>query len=168
MKKSIQPIQKINTAIVPKPTKSEIVEALVIVRRDQFIKKHSKEKVFYEKAKERAERQIIQYIHENIKSLHIVANCGNFWSNSLSYVGAEISLKNIPLSLERELIAFHKTPRPSGIPTDEAIRREIRAAINETKTARVDELTSNPATRKALNEMLSAIGFEKEEKEVEK
>lgn len=157
------PAQVVSTAVVPKPTRNEVIEALARIRFAQMEADYKKAKTDREEAGKAIEAKIQKWAAKNIKSLaaNTKVKLGNMYDLKLSWVEVEINVTNaLPPELERELIAWHKGKNIRQ-PDFKEVKAEIREGITNSPVgmeARVQALISNPTTKNALERMLDELG----------
>lgn len=152
---------KVETAIKPKPTKSEIISAMVRVH----IQKHDAD----QKAIAAKRATIGEEIEKLIKKLPLR---GRIASVNLGYChdrkggeysGVRISFdldEGLPTKIRSRLDAYHALPKCALVLDEKKVRREIACKLEGIGTAdeRVDALLEDPESRKGLEKMLQLIG----------
>lgn len=156
-----QPVEVVNKAVQPKPTKSEMVEALARVRLSEITKENEVIQKKRDKAKEAAEKKLLQFFKSNWKTLKPDIKLGSLYGQNLSYTRIEFQLESILTKEVRdEIVSYFSLPK--CISTDfEKIKKEVRQAIADSTgmNARVDALISDKNTRSALSKILVDIGI---------
>lgn len=157
--------ETINRAVVPKPKKHEVVEAVARVRRAKLVVEQDRAKTEADKREAVLKSKVRKFVEKSIRTLTQDIRLGSYYSSdgTLRWVRSEIDLVNsLPEDLKRELIAHQKTVIPS-VPELSEIKREVRAGIDCSPCgteARISALINNPASRKALEKMLVEIGVD--------
>jgi hypothetical protein len=165
------PAQVVSTAVVPKPTRNEVIESLARVRFAQMEEDYKKSTLSREKSGKEIEAKIRKWAIKNIRSLtaDTKVKLGNLYSDKLSWVEVEINATNrLPVDLERELIAWHKGKNLRR-PDFKEVKAEIREGITNSPVgmeARVQALISNPKTKNALERMLDELGVTENSKAI--
>lgn len=154
----------INEVVTPRPTKRELIEALVILRFQKKRAEFEEIKAWKDQAEAKAKAAVVAHVVSNTKTIDFKVQLGYAGGNILRGVEVEASLDSLPRELEEKILAFHiiRVPFP---PQMDAIRKEVRDAMMGATPPelRVQTLLADPGARAALQETLAAILPEKTE-----
>lgn len=154
----------VESATVPKPTKNEIIEALVKLRIQQI----NKERAEVYKHKQELSKKACALLEKHVRKIArlretvVATYLGEVWNNSrsLERVKAEINFEHgnkLPLEVEKAIRDYHAC-KVAPAPDEKAIRAEIRARAAGPRVDRVKALLDSPDARKALEATLEEIG----------
>lgn len=150
---------KVETAVKPKPTKSEVISALTAIKMGQF----SKEQRERSERKEKLESELKLEIPRLLKSKAIPSRVHLGWFDRALDVTCGVYLnfdiKDLPATVMKKLAEYHSVSRPLPEPKEKDVRRKIAASLEGigTREERVEALMDDPESRKVLEKMLKAI-----------
>lgn len=144
--------------VVPKPTRTEIIEALTKLKCEQLRKEQAAQEEELERLSKECEALLLKYLKKNIGAMSPTVNLGFAYRESVSGASATFHLdKALPEPLASKLLKRAKLYSNRIFFTEQKVRRSIRENFTGTSAARIDALLNTPATRKALEDTLAAI-----------
>lgn len=153
---------KVETAIKPKPTKSEIISAMVRVKIEQhdaeqraIAQKRASLGEEIEKALKAFAKTAARTIVPTI-SLGYSYGKGDYGNVSIRF---EMNVDNLPPAIDSRLVAYHAIPKTTVNLDERKVRREITAKLEGigTRDERIDALVDDPESRKGIEDMLKLI-----------
>lgn len=148
---------KVECAVKPKPTKSEIISALVAIRIEQ-IESENRDRVKRRDAlKAELEVEIPKLLKAESKPSRV--HLGYYNGEKTTCVELSFLIETSNPSIAKKLSEFHVLSKPVREIKEKDIRREITYSVEglETREARVEQLLDDPGSRKALEKMLKSI-----------
>lgn len=165
----------VTNAIRPKPTKSELIEALAQKKYNQLLKEHKELAESLSRLEKEAEEAVRAWVLANSKAALVSMSFGlgrynrKDWNDKtsekiLTHVCLQADLDNLPASVQKKLISYHTARETTkSLPDFNDVKRDIRDAVNEQvsgKGERVDAMLADPKVSKALDQMLKALDGE--------
>lgn len=164
--------KQVQVAVIPKPTKAEIVQAMVRLH----IEKHEadvKEKVALRASlSEEAEKLIQEFFAEKVKTLKGVVGLGqrdfDYKDGSRIYKDEVDNVKivfyldeSLPKSIKQLLLRIHEIPTSFRDPDPKQLKQKMALKLEGigTESERIESLLTDPESRKGLEKMLSVIGM---------
>jgi len=158
-------------ATQPKPTRNEIIDALTAVRIEQLKKDQEEKLKLRELLSKEAENELKEFFASNISSFDVCFHLGNETrkldskkgkyvpAGRIQGVNARYELAGLPNALERKLVEIARLPNYASSFDERVIRKQIREKMEGIKTPqeRVFALVNNPASRSALEKILSKL-----------
>lgn len=148
---------KVEAAVKPKPTKRELIEAMAIL---QF----NKTKQDADKLRDKR-TALSNEIDNDCRRVFKAQTDGAVWDvtrwgSSTIYLKAEITIRDIPDSIQKKLSALNSMPMPRW-PDLKAIRKEITSRIDdkESTSDRVQTLVNTEESAAGLRKVLKSIGM---------
>lgn len=152
----------IPNTITPKPTKTEIIEAMVAVRLKQQEEEYGAALERNGKLRSKAINLLEKHAKKAVRSEKLDLNLGYMGrrTGDLHNVYVSMNLCNLPDEVSSAIKAYHTARVPAKQGAAE-IRKEIRARISSggSSSDRVRALIDSPDSRKAIEESLAAIGM---------
>ena len=155
-------VPAIEKAITPKPTKTELVQALTTLRIKQLREEQSEAIKRRDALKPKAEAALIKHFRQTEKTARVNLSLGyGSRENIMAGVCVRVDLDNVPDDVKKLLTDYHASTSIPCIPTEAEIRREIRGEMEgiTPKSSRVETLLSSPDSRKALEDTLVFLGM---------
>lgn len=162
---------KLASAVQPKPTKTEIIEALAILKKEKEDKENLEGTQRREKLLAEFEKEIIPWAIKNHSSLQ-VDFCegheehstidGKYQPNGKLYgCQVEIVMKTLPNNLMKKLKTIYSLPNYYRARNLDSVRKEVRSALSGSSSSseRIKALIESDDSKKALEKMLSHIGL---------
>lgn len=166
---ALQPLTlspKAESVVQPKPTKREIIDALVELRLEQVRKTNRDNQERRNKLSDRIRPALVRYCRDNALKIKPTISLG-YKSNACQphamEVGFKPSFSELPAELQAQLNEYHDIKDESyGSSTFDAkkrIRREIEAAMQNKQPTeeRVQALLTNKASRASLETILDNL-----------
>ena len=153
----------INNRIQPKPSKSEIIEALAQRKLAKIIADNKVIRAKHEAEEKQLETDLLKHLKANPQlltqvGLGTIAN----WSGSQQWLHASVSFDTdkLPPEFEKRTKAVQelgsKVIADYHLPRIDQIKKQIREKM-AVKSSRVEEMLKNDAVKAALDKMLNQI-----------
>jgi hypothetical protein len=162
MSKQLSIIPAVEKSVVPKPTKTEILQALVSVamkNQGEEIRFAAEKK---QKLKTRAEEAIRKHYVKICKSTAPTIHLGYLGSSSEKPWDcyAKIEFDSLPDDVNKVVLEYHKFKVPGRL-SEAEMRRKIKDSLAGAtpRSERVSTMLNSPESVKALEEMLSVMGI---------
>jgi hypothetical protein len=153
-----------SSAIKPKPTKGEIISALVILRANEIRTENEVRTKRRTVLKRKIDRTILALFRKNYTKMARVGSYGylNYGSRSITvHLDCKATISGVNLEIPAEILAdITEYEKIAVIKLDEkALRTEITDELNsrQSKAVRVNALLADPDTRLALSTMLNDL-----------
>jgi len=164
---------KVDTVIQPKPTKAEIIEAMVAVKIETMDREYAEKKALRDKLTEEIKPQLITWALSKEHQLPISVDLGQLerrhngdtgkYELTGRVSGCDITLKldKLPAALEKKIKTILALPEYYRKPDPFALRKQIRNAMTGmgSPKERIQALINSPESKKALRGMLKHIGL---------
>jgi hypothetical protein len=137
----------------PKPKQSEIINALVELKREAYIKERKELSDAYEAAFKSSGDALTQYVSENIKKLTLKSELGCRWGGveiTRISVECDLSFNTLPKDVQKKLTDYH----------------DAKGNALVVKTDRVKLMLETPEIKSALKAMLKKMDGEDEPKAI--
>lgn len=149
----------IETAIKPKPTKTELLTALARLHIEKVQKENVERKAVREETSAKLERMLVAVVRK--KGAVMLPSCNwYFYRGGKPTASVSFSLRNEDITPELvALIKKHSESSDLCVPCIANAKKQVREAMGEmvNTSARVDALLSDKDSRKALETALEAM-----------
>lgn len=157
--------EKASSVVKPKPTRAEVIDAMVAIRLEQIKKEQTEGMERRNKVEARVTKLLFQYQQKNRTKLPATVSLG--WKGCDKeicsvYVSYPLKFEKLPDEIKKLLAEFHELPSKVHLPNENEVRKEIRDGLNgvASRDERVQALIDSPDSRKALEAMLKQIDGE--------
>jgi hypothetical protein len=154
----------VEKSVSPKPTKAEIVEALVQLKIQQLEDEKRAKTAARDLLGEQVEKALREYFLANVDSLTLDVRLGYLrtWSgkHNLNEVSINCDLEELPDELSAQLIVYHEAAEAASFTWDEdQIRKAVRERISgaSSRQGRIESMLANPETKNALSDLLKSL-----------
>lgn len=157
MTQSIVISKKVETAVQPKPTKKELIEAMAQIQFKKLTEEKEKEEARRIEYRKAFDASLLEYAKTRIQSATWTVRR---YFGSIVMIDSSIALRDLPPSLEKRRNEIEKwTLLPN--PNLKDIRREIAARLNNLTPTddRVKTLVETPEVVAGLKKGLKQLGF---------
>lgn len=148
------------TAVIPKPTRAEIIEAMTRIRCEELRKQQADEEEQITLLKEQCEKALLRHLKSIISKTQPTVRFGTegyeyvdhqrVFNGKITGVEVEYSLRDLPEEIEAKLVRLSKLKESKTRFTMEAVRNQIRSGFTGTPEDRVQALLSHPQARASL------------------
>lgn len=159
---AIPPAETLANAVVPKPTKREIVLAMTQIQHPKDVAEWEAEHVALSNQGSALESEILAYVRSHCKMLEPDrVQLGVYSGDRFSGLAVRLELLNPPAALEKKARAYHeavKRHRYQALDFED-VQMRIEAKMNgfTNPYERVLRLVNDPESRKALETMLAEV-----------
>lgn len=160
--------KNISTAVQPKPTKAEVIEAMTRLKIEQITKDQQALVIQRKALVEKANAMLKAFLLKNAGKMNLRFDFGynqrSFVKDRWEYTGKVkgvlgiYDLSPLPDELHKFLTRIHELPNCVTLPEEKKIRQQIRDAAEGIKGDRVFALVSSPECRAGLEKMMKEIG----------
>lgn len=159
----------ITSATQPKPTKTEVIEAMALIKKEQIEAERQKQRERRAFLEKECATELLRFFKSKPNSFDHTFSYGredytnkdgkSVRTGRIRGVSVVFDLAGIPMPLEKKLVELYNIPTYFGPIYVADLKKQIRAQINGMASAeeRVKSLIESPASRKALEKMLKCM-----------
>ncbi len=151
----------IESAVIPKPTKSEVIEALTRLKVAELRQEIQERETKLQAIKKKLEPKILSLALKQARTAKVSYDMG--WlkgdGNGVYSVDVEIPVDILPPEIEKALFEYHTLKSEPFRVDEKAVRKSISASMHGRATSeeRVALLLNTPESNEALKKILKAL-----------